>query len=375
MKKVALNYIYLSENHAGGKDQVGLNLLNGFYELGKTKDMIVICFDYSVDIIRDIAPNIEIIQVKSKPAPNELKRMLQVCLTGTFVIPKIIKNNNIDLIYHLSCNNGLVGLKTRTIVIPHDIKAVAHRDLGSVKIPMYKYLLYRLMYWLDFRHADNIIAISDFDKSEILEFYNKYQDKVIRIYNPIVVNKLEKDSSNDDKYIVALNLQFHHKNIITLIKAFELIKDQIEHKLVLIGSVPKRVSYLKEYVADHHLEDYIEFTGFVDEATLNYKFANAALYVNPTLFEGFGMTAVEAIINEIPTLLSNIPVNVEVTKGLCEYYGPADDEKILAKRILECLAQKYDEGELERMSAMMIDEYNYVNVANQYLELFNLGKS
>ncbi len=369
--KIALNYIYLSENHAGGKDQVGLNLLKGFHELGKTDDLIVICFDYSVNIIREIAPEIKIIPIKSAPVNNELKRMLQVCMTGTFTIPKIIRENGIDVIYHLSCNNGMKKLKTRSIVIPHDIKAVAHRDLGSVKIPMYKYLLYRLMYWLDFKHADNIIAISDFDKSEILEYYGKYKQKVIRIYNPIVVNKLEKDKSNDEKYIVALNLQFHHKNIITLIKAFELIKDQVEHKLVLIGSVPKRVSYLKEYVVDHHLEDYIKFTGFVDESTLNYKFANASLYVNPTLFEGFGMTAVEAIINEIPALLSDIPVNVEVTKGLCEYYGPAENEKILAERIVECLAQNYDEDELERMSSAMVEEYNYLNIAKQYLELFN----
>lgn len=37
MGKIALNYIYLSRKHAGGKDQVGLNLLRGFFELGCTK--------------------------------------------------------------------------------------------------------------------------------------------------------------------------------------------------------------------------------------------------------------------------------------------------------------------------------------------------
>ena len=41
MQNIALNYIYLSKSHAGGKDQVGLNLLKGFYENNVTKDMIV----------------------------------------------------------------------------------------------------------------------------------------------------------------------------------------------------------------------------------------------------------------------------------------------------------------------------------------------
>ena len=36
MKRILLNYIYLSRKHAGGKDQVGLNLLKGFYENGES---------------------------------------------------------------------------------------------------------------------------------------------------------------------------------------------------------------------------------------------------------------------------------------------------------------------------------------------------
>ena len=41
-RKIALNYIYLSKHHSGGKDQVGLNLLKGLQEMGVTKQMAVI---------------------------------------------------------------------------------------------------------------------------------------------------------------------------------------------------------------------------------------------------------------------------------------------------------------------------------------------
>ena len=56
MKKGALNYISLARTHAGGKDQVGLNLLKGFQENGIAKNMKVISYDYSVEIIRNIGP-------------------------------------------------------------------------------------------------------------------------------------------------------------------------------------------------------------------------------------------------------------------------------------------------------------------------------
>lgn len=55
MKKIALNYIYLSKEHAGGKDQVGINLLKGFYENGYTRNMFLICYDYSLELVRSLA--------------------------------------------------------------------------------------------------------------------------------------------------------------------------------------------------------------------------------------------------------------------------------------------------------------------------------
>ena len=50
-RKIALNYIYLSKHHSGGKDQVGLNLLKGLQEMGVTKQMAVICYPFSVGTV------------------------------------------------------------------------------------------------------------------------------------------------------------------------------------------------------------------------------------------------------------------------------------------------------------------------------------
>lgn len=67
---------------------------------------------------------------------------------------------------------------------------------------------------------------------------------------------------------------------------------------------------------------------------------NSCLYINPSLFEGFGMTAVEAMILKVPTLLSRVSANYEVTKGLCHYYEPADDVEALAAAILDFLKNR-----------------------------------
>ena len=370
MKKIALNYIYLSKNHAGGKDQVGLNLLRGFYENNLITNMVVICFDYSSNIISEIAPGIDIIELKGKDIKSELGRMLMLCYINTVKLPKIIKDNNISMIYHLSCNNGLKKFKIKSIVIPHDIKAVAHRVIGKVKVPFYKYILYYIMYSLDFRHADYIIAISKTDKSEMEKYYSQYSDKIRCIYNPINISRSNNIIDKTDKYICALNLQFHHKNIITLIKAYERIKDKIDHDLILIGSVPKRVNYLKEYVETHNLSNRIKFTGFIDDKKMQEIFIGSSLYINPTLYEGFGMTAIEAMILKIPTLVSKIPTNYEVTKGLCNYYYPPEDEKMLAEEIIKCLNREYVNKNMDKISEDIYNEYNYIKISNDYYNFF-----
>lgn len=366
-RDIALNYIYLSSKHAGGKDQVGINLLKGLQENGDAARICVICYDHSKELISSIAPDAEVISIPSGNDSSEVVRMARVSMFNTFKLDKILRSRDIKLVYHLSCNTGFTRTHAESVVIPHDIKAIAHPVLAGVKIPLHKYLIYKIMYRADFKTNDHIIAISDTDKSEIEKFYPQFKAKIKRIYNPIDISIKEAEEEKGN-YIAALNLQFHHKNIITLIKAFELIKDEISEDLILIGNVPDRVKYLKEYVSEHKLQDRIKFTGFVSDEERDRLFRSCRLYVNPTLYEGFGMTAVEAVIQKIPSLISRIPANYEVTKGLAWYYEPPEDEHALAKAIKEALNSNWENP--EEKSDELNSTYNYLTIAKEYMEFF-----
>lgn len=373
MKMIALNYLCVSPKLAGGKDQVGLNLLKGFYKNNDTSAIIVICYDYSVDIITETAPGIIVIPVKSVHNYNELMRLVSLYFVNTFLLPQIIKKYKIDLVFHLSIYNGFRKLNAISVVIPHDIKQIAHRKIGSLKVPAYKYYLYRMVYYISFLNADKIIAISDCDKDDITTFYSQFANKVKRIYNPINFDNdfaIQPNNPIPYKYILAVNLQFIHKNIITLIKAFESISDQIGYKLVLVGSIPTRVQYIKDYVIDNKLQDNVIFTGFVSDEEMHQWISHASLYVNPTLFEGFGMTAIEAMIQLVPTLVSKIPANVEVTKGLCNYYDEPENYKELAARIIQCLKMKYGIEHYRKIREQLIREYDYKEISRQYMDYF-----
>lgn len=99
------------------------------------------------------------------------------------------------------------------------------------------------------------------------------------------------------------------------------------------------------------------------------------LYINPSLFEGFGMTAVEAMILKVPTLLSKVSANYEVTAGLCKYYEPADDVEALAQAMVDYFKEPYTKEQLDSASIAMINRYDYRTIAAEYMDLFVMERS
>ena len=85
-KKILLNYIYLSRQHAGGKDQVAINLLEG---ICKNKDMgacVVLCYDYAKAYLEQIAPGVTVITVKPPKKESELVRLLDIERVNTWIV-------------------------------------------------------------------------------------------------------------------------------------------------------------------------------------------------------------------------------------------------------------------------------------------------
>lgn len=378
-QKILLNYIYLAKEHAGGKDQFALNLLSGIYENGDAEKVMVVCYDYLKDVIQKAAPTVEVVTIASKKMHTELERMYGIFCANTIEIPKIIRQHQCSMIFHASCNNGLHKFSIPSVSIPHDIKAISHRVLGAVKIPWYKYILYKIMYTMDFKHADKVVAISQNDQKEMQQYFHKYADKIVQIYNPIKVKKRKQCTVTDELIwkdgaysgnIVAINLQFHHKNIITLLQAYEQVREEIQCNLILIGALPERVHYLKTYVEEHGLEDSVLFTGFIEGKEKRDILLKSDLYVNPSLFEGFGMTAVEAMLLQVPTLLANVSANHEVTAGLCRYYEPADSVEALTQALREYFHNPCSKEQLEQAGSIMAMRYDYHLIARQYIELF-----
>lgn len=150
------------------------------------------------------------------------------------------------------------------------------------------------------------------------------------------------------------------KNVITLVKAFNLIKDKYTaYKLVLISSYWDYFeTEIKPYVKNNDMMDRIVCVHNCSDEELTRWYMGASLFVFPSLREGFGYPPIEASFLKIPVVSSKSDSLEEVTLGLLNYYEPADNHNELSKTIDKCLSFPKSEKELDEIKNIMYDHYS-----------------
>jgi glycosyltransferase involved in cell wall biosynthesis len=185
-------------------------------------------------------------------------------------------------------------------------------------------------------------------------------------------------------YVMCVAMDRPQKNLHTLIRAFERIKDRFpEHLLVMAGQLrrlrPDRrekqadiaqdLPSTESLVASLGLSDRVVITGFVSDLQLSGLYRGASAFVLPSLFEGFGMPAAEALALRTPALVSDLPVLREVTLGGARYLkNPTSDEE-LAEQLTEILENVDAARPACQIAEAIRKHYAPATIARQYCQV------
>ena len=138
-------------------------------------------------------------------------------------------------------------------------------------------------------------------------------------------------------YIGGLN---RHKNILGLLKAMPTIVAQHRSaQLAIVGDTSGKgfwdnVGELRAFVADHPpLAEHVHFTGYIDDEAATELLNGAYALVFPSLWEGFGLPAVEAMACGVPVLASRRGSLPEVIGEAGLYFEPEDPSAIAASAL------------------------------------------
>ena len=355
---VDLSSIPLKDNLDTGLTRYATRLLKGFAEEGQT-DITLLVPSAKEDLFKSTFPSFKTIGFKRHKRIPVLSKPFPRHFLDSFKWRRTINDSGCDLVFRpfLGTQFDFWRLRVPFVLTVHDLQLYKTTTFFNSFISKY-FLFPRIV-----RQAEKIIAISDFVKKDIISFFRGVpENKVTVIHNGVVY---PEDNENllfpikDKPFILTVNTLVPYKNVITLVKAFNLIKDEIPHDLVIVGRESvywKKVLY--KYIQQNQLEDRVKRVGPISDSDLWGLYRKAGLFVSTSLLEGFGYTPVEAGIAGTKVLSTTETALPESTMGLVNYYEPATDPKVLATRIIETL-EKDDLKERENISESFKKEYDH----------------
>lgn len=365
--KIGIDLTWLKPQKSGGVESYIRNLLDGFKELKDKNEYILFTAKDNDSTFDDYLKDKRFKKITCNTNAFDVKKHL---IWQNLFQYHILKKNNINFCFFPVYEMPLYkckGIKCVTTI--HDIQALHYPEYFS----KLENIWFKLGWKQAIKNSDKIVAISDYTKKD-LERTFKHKNNIIRIYNPIVLNddihidfetiKKEYNIENNNYYYTISSLH-KHKNLITLVNVIEkIVRDKLElpKKLVISGvGGPQKESLIK-MIKEKKLEKNIILTKFVSNEERNSLIKNSNIFLFPSMFEGFGMPPIEALMLGTKVITTKYTSLKEVTKNKCFYV----DEPLNVDEWIE----KIKSIQNETNKVVKFKEYDKLTIAKEYLDLF-----
>ena len=255
----------------------------------------------------------------------------------------------VDLLHSLASTAPVRG-RFRRVVTIHDLIYRIHPEahFGFRRLGM------RVLVPLAARRSTRIIAPSQCTKADLTEVLKVPSEKVDVVPQGVTPpsERAEREGDIRVRYglgsrsmILTVSAKRPHKNLPRLLDALALIPAQRRPLLVLPGYPTPHEGELRRRANELGLGGDVRFLGWTSAGELEDLYRAAAVFVYPSLYEGFGLPILEAMVRGVPVACSDRASLTEVAGAAARYFNPERPEMI-AEAIENLLS---DPAEAERL--------------------------
>lgn len=324
MKKIAIDLLWLRPGKVGGTEFYVRNLLDGFLLMTEPFDFVLLTSKDNQDTFGKYLLDKRFSKMTVNVESANIKKRI---IWQVFQQNLFLRKHHIRYCFSpVYCRPFFNGGITYYTTIP-DIQAYHYPQYH----PGYE-TVYSKLCWLTDKHKNkHTFAISDFVRQDLINVYHFNPNKITTIYIGIDLDISEevKFECISDKYGIAEKEYFYticqmipHKNIITLVKMLSEIKARdikLPRKLVVSGISGNASDDFLKAIDKYGLQKEIILTGFVSNGEKISLYRHCADFLFPSIFEGFGMPPLEAMMcgaTVVTTRCASIP---EVTQEKANY--------------------------------------------------------
>jgi len=323
--------------------------------------------------------------------PINMYEFLNVC-TGSFPEPftfgervySYLKKhkNEYDIVHDNQCLSYGIGRLARKVMptivtIHHPITVDRQEDYKVAKTIRPKFRVYR---WYTFirmqlkvaRQFSHIITVSEFTKKDIAKEFGLDQNKFRVVHNGIN-NEFFYPKQNgprpENSLIVTNSADTPLKGLNFLLEAVARVRRERHLTLTVIGQ-PKKDGIIENLVKELKLGDIVRFTGRIENEEFADYYAKSTLAVVPSLYEGFGIPAAEAMACGVPLISTSGGALPEVV-GDAGLVVPPADATALAQAITRLLdsaeeRKKLAQAGLERVNSV----FSWAKAAREVADVY-----
>lgn len=245
------------------------------------------------------------------------------------------------------------------------------------------------------RRAAKVIAVSGATQRDVQQFFNIPPDRLRKIYDapdPALFPNHGEEPHQPDRLAHRQQLlerfQIDHpfllyagsvrpqKNVPRLIEAFSVLRSELQKhphyrrlKLLIIGDEISKNPSVRLAVLHSRLEDSVRFLGFVPDDTLRVFFEAAEAFVFPSLYEGFGLAPLEAMMAQTPVVASNVSALPEVLGDAALLVNPENVFEI-SRGIHDVLLDAELRTSLIEKGKVQARKYSWTESARQVAEIY-----
>ena len=229
--------------------------------------------------------------------------------------------------------------------------------------------------WVNKRVAHKsalLITPTQFVKDDVAAYTGVNPDKItvtLESADAIQDQPQPLPALQDKRFIMYVGRPTPHKNLGRLIQAFAQL--QAQHPdlwLVLAGKKDANYQLHQATVQRMGLQNVL-FTDFIPDSQLRWLYEHCAAYVFPSLSEGFGLPALEAMSHGAPIVSSNATCLPEVSGDAAYYFDPLNVDDMAAK-ISDVISNQTLRAELIAKGAVQIKKYSWQRMAEQTLAVY-----
>jgi glycosyltransferase involved in cell wall biosynthesis len=258
-----------------------------------------------------------------------------------------LKKNNIDLYHGLSHEIpfGIERTGIKSVVTIHDLIFRKYpKQFNRIDVLTYDY---KFNYAC--KHANQIIAISEQTKKDIIELFKISEEKITVCYQSCDEKYSRLFSAEEklhirnalklpERFFLYIGSVIERKGLMKICEAMSLLEKKDRIPLVIIGDGKKYLEKTKAFIREKNMESFFvflketdaakEFQPFTDGSCLPaiYQMSEALIY--PSIYEGFGIPVLEALWSETPVITSNISCLPEAGGPDSYYINPINSNEI-----------------------------------------------